>query len=773
MSLDVVILRLSLVKLAQSTVQQMLDTICLPAFGDIYLDHADVISVVATVDHAKGVANFDAAVNIFIVDKSSLLANANGTPPGALSPYGQGNVQLQLSVTGTVISLACTDVTSSDSSLNAVAAQLKSLIPPAPLDLAPVFSGLGLPPPTSSTVDEAKTGSFVIRFDPSGGPVDHLQAGQDWCLFLDAETTKGIILTKVSKISSYLTGVATSAVWAPSGSVPHVNVNITGHYPLSDPLSAGVELDLAIDFVLQSSPKALEEIVDWNVSVFDLGLLSLFESEILSYINGVISSSLGAFGATPIGPNEFSLSQPLPLLAFNLPGSAAKAVFSYGSVTGLSDGMVLGGPITGIPAISTNTTTYSVNGFPSQFVVVTDCLSGGKVGTVTLTSMSVAASASFVDAGNVCSVTILSPPTSTIDLNPYLSVALSPPTGISTSAVITMSLTGLVSAAVLKTGQPVRILVNTSRGVREIDFGLPPNLKLDSGKLNYKVIEIWDCPGNPSSWTQIFHSFNPKWNVDPYEWWVDNIEQAAMFSSSLIELTGLQPGELITFNQPMDGGLAAFSASQTGQLTVPAVLAVRSFDAEATLSRVNRSALGGVVQRTMLFERVVVLETPGALSHSLTGDAERAVITSSFADRTESIHIDSLGIPMRLGTQALDVARMAGHSMARASEWGGGNHRNEVPGLVRMRTVPGFEEGPISVAELDDGTYLVLSQESQGSVRVAGTVPRWPDMPPISGRWAISSSKGDRVAVFKVRRLIPPSQCSCCGEKGSPGETLT
>jgi hypothetical protein len=284
--------------------------------------------------------------------------------------------------------------------------------------------------------------------------------------------------------------------------------------------------------------------------------------------------------------------------------------------------------------------------------------------------------------------------------------------------------------------------------------------------INSEVLLINDCPGNLVPWSQVFHSYNPEWSVDPYEFWIDNMDQVAVFGSSLVEVNGLQPGEVVTFNQPVDGGMAVFSAGQSGQIVVPAILAVRSFDASATLSRVNRSALGRVGQTTMLFERVAVLDRPGALSHELSGDGDRAVITSSFVDRTESIQIDTLGIPQRLGQQRLEGGGAANGIRARASaREAGGDPRFDIPGVVRVRTIPGFEQEPISVAELDDGTYLVLAHEADGSVRVGGTMPRWPDMPPVSGRWAISSSKGDRVAVFTVRRVTPPAHRCCCGKE--------
>jgi hypothetical protein len=84
-----------------------------------------------------------------------------------------------------------------------------------------------------------------------------------------------------------------------------------------------------------------------------------------------------------------------------------------------------------------------------------------------------------------------------------------------------------------------------------------------------------------------------------------------------------------------------------------------------------------------------------------------------------------------------------------------------LPGLVKVLSVPGFETAPVAVAQMSDGTYLVVEREASGAIRVAGLVPRWPDIPPVSGGWAISSATGDRVAVFTVRSAA--QTCCCCG----------
>ena len=110
---------------------------------------------------------------------------------------------------------------------------------------------------------------------------------------------------------------------------------------------------------------------------------------------------------------------------------------------------------------------------------------------------------------------------------------------------------------------------------------------------NYSLIRIDNCPIAVDPWYQVFQNFNPLWNVDPPESWVDSIDQVAAFEVQIITVAGLEPGELVTFNQPLlDGGLTVVSAAIEGQAVLPVILAVRSSAEQATLARANRAALG-------------------------------------------------------------------------------------------------------------------------------------------------------------------------------------
>ena len=44
-----------------------------------------------------------------------------------------------------------------------------------------------------------------------------------------------------------------------------------------------------------------------------------------------------------------------------------------------------------------------------------------------------------------------------------------------------------------------------------------------------------------------------------------------------------------------------------------------------------------------------------------------------------------------------------------------------LPGLVSLDALPGFDDAPIALARMDDGTVLVVEADDNGAVRVAGT----------------------------------------------------
>jgi hypothetical protein len=246
----------------------------------------------------------------------------------------------------------------------------------------------------------------------------------------------------------------------------------------------------------------------------------------------------------------------------------------------------------------------------------------------------------------------------------------------------------------------------------------------------------------------------------------------AVFQSILITVVGVETGELVTFNQAIDGGLSVVTANAAGVAVIPALLAVRSVNENAALTRANRTALGNVGTAGAIFQRVAMLQTPGAISHQLSGDSFSATITTTFANgATQVMSVSDLGVVQlsaaQVGASASAQAAIRPRSpavdaSASPSATVDPQWTIQIPGLVKVLPVPGLQNAPVAIAELSDGTNLVLSREPDGCVRMAGMVPRWLDMPAVSGRWAISSSTGDRVAVLAVRPFGSPKCCCGC-----------
>jgi len=350
-------------------------------------------------------------------------------------------------------------------------------------------------------------------------------------------------------------------------------------------------------------------------------------------------------------------------------------------------------------------------------------------------------------------------------------VSLSPgPDTITDAGSIVLKFNGVISQILAKIGQPIEFLIQTAGGVRIINLGMAPTPQTGlMGVTNISYVYVHDCPIPPTAvdpWYEVFHSFNPQWNVDPPESWVDNLEQVAAFEASIITIVGVQAGEMVTFSQPADGGLTIVTAGLNGIAVLPAILAVRTRDEKAILSRAGRGALGVPTVTGTLFERVATLDIPGAVYHQLSGGPDDVVITTTFRDgSTQSLLVCPFGVSGPFGRQpapngastSANEHTLSSASSAKATDW-----PIEMPGLVKVLTVPGQEDAAVAVATISDGTYRALARQSDGSVRVTGLVPRWPDMPPVFGCWAISSATGDRIAVFRVRRTgFPMCSCDC------------
>lgn len=77
-------------------------------------------------------------------------------------------------------------------------------------------------------------------------------------------------------------------------------------------------------------------------------------------------------------------------------------------------------------------------------------------------------------------------------------------------------------------------------------------------------------------------------------------------------------------------------------------------------------------------------------------------------------------------------------------------HSVNLPGVMKVHLVPGFESENIAIAELDDGTYRALMKDD-GKVKVYGVISSWMGKKlNVNGNWALSKGDRGKFGVFKV-----------------------
>lgn len=771
MSFEIQIHTQTLVALLENTLQLGFRTTCLPSVDPFYVDHVDVRKGQTTVSTTSGSSiDFVVSMDVFIVMANAVLAAPNGVPNGATTPAGQVSLTLRLSVSGSKLTMTCSGVNLGalgqllGSNAQTLAQQIQNRIGTiGSIDVGPLASKIGLPAPSTSSL-EVVGASILIRFDPSGAGQDHLQAGQDWCLFIDAASMQQLVTTQlntvIKNLGQQITSFTPKAIWAPQGTTPEVIVTVDGKAQVPDPFAGNVHVGMTVDFGLipifivnDGIGASLVLDVKWNLKV-DLGefVPQIIDDMVVAAIEALFDPK--QFGAIPLGPHEFEMLFPLPQLTFGA------AIFEYQSIVGIQAGMVLGGPVKMPPDPGTSTLSFNVIPFASTFSFIEDCSQASAAKKPTLGTVSAYGAASYTDAGVICDIHFVSPASPPVSLLPYLSA---PANGtVTETGTIAVSLPGVVAYWLSSNPQPFQLWVQTARGVRLLDLGTPPTPKLDdNGNVtNYTLVFINDCPIAVDPWYKVFHMYNPKWSVDPPESWENALEQVERFETLLMDVAGVEAGSVVRFDTPLKGmGVGAqFGADSTGRVLIPAVLAARSSDESARLSTADRQALGDVLVSTAVFERIAVLETPGAISHTLTEAGGAALVTSTFRNgRTQTVRIDGLRIPRVVSTGVRAIRGASDEMDAIQSiepEARKVAKRGELPGLLALHPVPGFEGSGLQVAELEDKTHVVVVEEA-GRLRATGTLPAWPHMPPAGESWAISASSGERVALFTVTRSVP------------------
>ncbi|KAJ0125942.1 Uncharacterized protein HZ326_30952 [Fusarium oxysporum f. sp. albedinis] len=598
------------------------------------------------------------------------------------------------------------------------------------------------------------------------------------------ETLAADFVTRAAAPSLVSKGISpnpATATWAPKGPgplglIPHVRAGITGRGHkacLWYTAEATFNIDFSVQDLILLGP-SLVKYITWNLSILvdeTLGILFWAQDqangEAVQAMRGfdptTISggSRMGASG-TEFGDHNFKVANNFPKLAF---GSAS---LRFNNCMAFEEGMALGGAVDqGIPP-SPFGTHFTTTKFPHEFTHYLSCKSDSRAST------SVSAASTSSNVGRICAVDIITPHPDRVDISPYLYI--SPPLETTTDSVtISFTLPAIVAFQVFTNEQPVVVRARTTRGVRMIDFGRPPLPEWDDkGNVkNAEIVLLENCAkvidvGSVVRWKIPYAILVKRWLVDPPPIWTDRIEDVAAFESSLVTVR-VRSGQSVIFNQPRDGGMSVVSAAgKADVVTVPVLLAVRSFDEGASLETMNRRDIGLMTSTSKLFRRVAVLDRKGSISHELIGTRTTARVVTTFVDRVETTEIDDLEL-CRVVTvehrQNGSGKEGAEEVMKKPQDPPTTKKTPAIQGCIAIHPVPGFEDHSTSIAEFEDGSYRVLSRSDNGELNVTGMVPRWLKIPRVAGGWAISSRSKDRIAVFSVMQS-DPRICSCkcqCG----------
>jgi hypothetical protein len=729
--------------------QARLRTTCFAPNDSFYVDHANVADAPVELVAANATVRVHVPLDVFIVRREDVLAAPNAVPTGATVPTGRVVLQLELATSKAVVSLRCIDADLGQlgAALGANAPAAKAAIvaavgSPITSDLTAALQQLGLPAPNLSRAE--LTGSIVaLRFEPVGNAAEHLFPGQEWGLFVDGISIEQLARSKVpSKLGSRLTSMTINPHWRPAGSMPHVDLDYVGKAQVPDPFSGIVDGTLGCDFSLTPPPfQGLRTTIHWSLHV-NLGdwVPGFIDNLVESAIEGAMDPT--KFGGTPIGDRAFTLDSSLPDVSFG------GARFGYASTVASLAGMTIGGAVHLPIAPSRNTVQPSVRvfGLPSRLdicSVLARVGSGAPSQTVLLDEVTTSSGAWLESCGALCDVEIVSPGT-------WIKTYLHAPTGGTVAETNEISIV-IPSAVALGIAEPVRLIVRTARGVRLVDLGIPPPVKLDDlGHVtNALTPYIDDCPripvgpedGHGINWGRNGHDLvinpDPPLETD----WATYVGRQRGLDIQLVTLSGLEPGELIQFRS--HDHAVDVTADHNGRAMVPVLLPLTNNHVQATLTRVNRRGVADhFTIRTAIFQKQATL--PAGRQNRLVSSVDGGpALMTEFEDRVNLYELGHFGTPTLVGKHQFPQSDQAlGQSLGQDVD---------LPGLISLHPVPGFADEPIAIAAMADGSMLVLDLSQDGTPRVTGTFTGPIDALDVSDDWACSAND-NQVSIYKVTR---------------------
>ena len=788
MSIELQLRAAALAAITSHNVRMKLRSTCPPPLVPGFsIDHLEVAAD-ASVEATASSVQVHVPVDVFVVADAALFAAVNDVPDGATTPAAQIALVFALQVTlsefktpagesatRTVLTLTPDrpDLTAFAPLLGAQAAQveqsIQAILPSASLDLTSQLALLGVTSLRKADVVLAD-GVVAARFGAAGAPRSRLFPGQEWGLFLDSAAVEQLVRSKVEPpVKKILPEASVGARYTSVGTVPQVDVDV-GASLAHTILKADITAHLRCDFSLLPGPApVLRVTVGWSVNVsFPNPILLPFLQVAIEQIATGYAEDLidpAQFGGTPTGPHTFVMDIAAPLLP--LLGITLRDDSALGSPAG----MTIGGAVV-IPGLFEPPFAMTVSGLsgPTRIQL---CSKRARTGSGAPSSQppTIENTTSFgqldlTGCGVLCGAECRTPE----KFQQYLSY---PATG---SAPETASVRASIPYTAASTmTQPLTMIVRSSRGVRFVDFGLPPEAVTDaSGRLlNAHDYYIPDCLAIVPlehgrfgmGWGAHGEVFKPPPLEDPS--WSAFLHDGGGLVVQLVRVAGLDAGELLRLRSATH--TLDVTADSDGVAVVPVMLPLLAAVQPALLVRADgRSLEGHVAVSSAVFERRFTL--PGSLRSGPTRTRSgNTLITTEAADGDVVHTVTALGAVSRsaaraeaaeLNPQPLPPVEVRERDRELAERAG-------IYGVDRIIAVPGFAAAGAAVAIMSDATKLLLDVNRDGTMRISGTFSGPIGELALAGDWAAVAEPGE-VALFRVSAAEPPDTAACSGQF-SPG----
>jgi hypothetical protein len=741
MTVEVHLARPTLGTFLERALQQRLRAACLPAFGGFSVDHLDVVPGTAQFSPGPGGVDVKLRVDAFIAADAAVLATPNAPPPTITVP---GTLTLRMTMNGAAVaSLQVVDAdlvgnpfTGLDPLRTALVQRLSTRIT---LDLTQSLAALRLLE-FERTAVELTSETVAVRFDPVDAVRNRLVPGAEWGIHLDRPALEKFAnnstpdLRRLPKVTS----VRSAARWNPEGSRPRIDLEFNGKAAVPSPLAGDFKGVVRLRMGLKPTITAILQVdVDFDIH-FDLG--GAVPSFIDNLVSEIVESFAGAlidpakFGGVRTGLKSFRRDVFLPTLELGPRVEGIATRLQWKSLVATPEGMLLGGPVTLLSDPGREALGFGVKefGVPRGTVLASErgCVFGWQgdpprdlwvIGSVSL------------GGGTLCGFTLLPPHEG---LLPYVEVE----DWSAESHTVRLKLPLAVSRTVLA---PVQMLVRSSRGVRLAKLGKPKSE--DEAEIAY----IDDCLYADAHWIalqayeewhtlwEMFPELRPYLGSPPPFPFPDNPlkdpdpEVVTGLYVKLIEVDDWEAGELVRVRT----GTATVDVTvdQAGRVTIPAVVTGTVRAQPVGLERVTRQATTGARSRTAVFTRQLSIQG-GTVGNSLMVDAGTATVRAEFEDGTDVFELAADAVPVQVATRSQAAAPPRADAESRLYV--------DLPGLVETLAVPGFEDAPVAIAVLEDGTQLVLNRAADGSTRVAGTYSGTFPRVQVEGEWAVTAAPG-------------------------------